>query len=252
MAKSIVVELAGVPVEVVCRTRENYEFLKGYETDKAPLAHVEPTDHDLESVGAFLRYFNESEGDLRHELTDVYVENFELESQLAMTLVPYGVLQLHASALCMDGEGYAFTAPSGTGKSTHSRLWREAFGDRVVMINDDTPLIRVEEDAVFICGCPWSGKHGIAANASAPLKAIVTLERGVENQIEKISAAEAFPVVFKQTRASGNRRILIKILDLERRLLERVKCFRLRCNMSSDAPLVAWRGLSQSTESHPF
>ena len=245
MAESIVVELAGVPIEIVCRTRETFNFLKGYATDKAPLAHIEPTNDDLEARSAFMRAFNENEGVSRYELTDLYVENTEIESQLAKTLVSYGILRFHASALCMDGEGYAFTAPSGTGKSTHSRLWREAFGDRVVMINDDTPLIRVEEDSVFLCGYPWSGKHGIEANVSAPLKAIVLLERGAENQIEKISAAEVFPYVFKQAHTSGRREALMKILTLERRLLERVKCFRLRCNMSPDAPLVAWRGLKQ-------
>ena len=245
MADSIVVELAGVPLEVVCRARENLELLRGYETDKAPLERVEPTDRDLEATSAILHFVRERNGGSSRELTDRYVENFELETQIVMTLAPYGILQLHASALCIDGEGYAFAAPSGTGKSTHSRLWREAFGDRVVMINDDAPLIRIEEDAVFICGSPWNGKHGIGTNASAPLKAIIALERGVENRIEKISAAEAFPVVFKQARASANRSALIKIMDLERRLLEKVKCFRLRCNMSSDAPLVAWRGLTR-------
>ena len=83
----------------------------------------------------------------------------------------------------MDGAAYLFTAPSGTGKSTHTRLWREVFGDRVWMINDDKPMLRISENLVTAYGTPWNGKHHISRNASAPLKAIVQLNRGKENII---------------------------------------------------------------------
>ena len=67
----------------------------------------------------------------------------------------------HSSALELDGEGYLFTALSGTGKSTHARNWRKVFGDRVTMINDDKPLIRRIGDEYYVCGTPWMGKSNI-------------------------------------------------------------------------------------------
>ena len=65
-----------------------------------------------------------------------------------------------------------FTAKSGTGKSTHTRYWLEAFGNRAAIINDDKPFIRLDTPAPMICGAPWSGKHGLDTNLSVPLAGI--------------------------------------------------------------------------------
>ena len=78
----------------------------------------------------------------------------------------------------MDGEAYIFTAVSGTGKSTHAMLWREVFGERVRMINDDKPLIRITpEGKAVVYGTPWDGKHHLSKNSAFPLKAICWLTR---------------------------------------------------------------------------
>lgn len=105
---------------------------------------------------------------------------------LAAALLYYNILLMHGSALCMDGEAYIFAAPSGTGKSTHARLWREVFGDRVWMINDDKPLVRVEEERAFVFGSPWCGKHKLGCNGSARLKAVVelTTDRNKHGHVE--------------------------------------------------------------------
>lgn len=98
------------------------------------------------------------------------------------------------SAVALDGQAYLFTAPSGTGKSTHTRLWREVFGERAVMVNDDKPLIQVREDAIYVCGTPWNGKHNLDSNQKVPIKGICLLERGTVNHIETISAADGVSV----------------------------------------------------------
>ena len=119
----------------------------------------------------------------------VYLENMSIQNILSKRLLDYNVLLLHGSALCMDGEAYIFTAPSGTGKSTHVRYWRETFGDRVWMINDDKPMIRMENGKATVYGTPWDGKHHLSRNASAPLKAVVWLKRDKENHIERLQIA---------------------------------------------------------------
>ena len=144
----------------------------------------------------------------------------------------------------MDGAAYLFTAPSGTGKSTHTRLWREVFGDRVWMINDDKPMLRISENLVTAYGTPWNGKHHISRNASAPLKAIVQLNRGKENIIEPMSNADAFTVVMKQALTSKTPSVMSRIIQLEKNLLNSVDFYKLSCNMEPKAAKVAWQAIS--------
>ena len=77
----------------------------------------------------------------------------------------------HSSCLELDGEGYVFSAVSGTGKSTHTALWRRHFGNRVTMINDDKPVIRKCDGKFYAYGTPWMGKADIGTNTKAPVKA---------------------------------------------------------------------------------
>ena len=117
-------------------------------------------------------------------------------------LVKFDGMMLHSSAVVMDGYAYLFSAPCGTGKSTHTSLWRKTFGeDRVLMLNDDKPALRLEDGRWYAYGTPWSGKHGLATNICVPLKGICILERGTENQIRQISAREALPMLMQMRSA---------------------------------------------------
>ena len=95
----------------------------------------------------------------------------------------------------MDSNGYLFTAPSGTGKRTHVRIWRQYFGDRVWMIDDDKPLLQINDSEIIVWGSPWNGKHRLGRNASAPLKAAIFLTRDTTNHIEPLETADAFEVL---------------------------------------------------------
>ena len=93
------------------------------------------------------------------------------------------VALMHGSTVAVDGRAYLFTAACGTGKSTHTRLWREVFGDRAVMVNDDKPFLKLTAEGVLAYGSPWTGKHGIGTNVCVPLSGICILSRGSENVI---------------------------------------------------------------------
>ena len=84
---------------------------------------------------------------LEEPYTRAYVEWIAIYRRLSDYVLQKDVLLFHSSALALDGQVYLFAAPSGTGKSTHARLWRETFGDRVVMVNDDKPLLKIAEGA---------------------------------------------------------------------------------------------------------
>lgn len=175
---------------------------------------------------------------------DYFLENSLIHEQIAKKLIDYNVLLMHGSTLCMDEKAYLFTAKSGTGKSTHARLWREAFGEKVRMINDDKPLLKIVNNKVTVYGTPWNGKHRLGSNASAELKAIIWLTRGEMNHIEQMAKAEIYPVILSQSYRSSDPAKMIKILALQRELTAAVEFYKLSCNMEKDAALTAYNGIN--------
>ena len=136
-------------------------FVQEYGLD--PQQPLQATDADIARVRG---YNAENPG----FFTDEYLESLALYENLTQLLLSRDVLQFHCSALAMDGRAYLFTAPSGTGKSTHARLWRQVFGPRVTMINDDKPLVRRQTDGSWrVYGTPYGGKHNLQTNTSQPI-----------------------------------------------------------------------------------
>ena len=246
------VALADIPIRVCCRYEENKTFLKEYLTDREPSFTVEPTEDDLQRIQRGFDQMAKIEGKEPQIYGERFLENNAIHALISEQLVRHNVLLLHGSALCMDGEAYIFTAPSGTGKSTHTRLWREVFGDRVWMINDDKPLLKVRHDDVLVYGTPWNGKHHLSQNAGAPLKAIVRLCRGEENHIEAIKKADAFPILMKQAFASENPASMAKILSMEKQILDTAAFYELHCNMLSEAAKVAWMGMNEGKDPQQY
>ena len=174
---------------------------------------------------------------------DGYLEELAVYRQIAERMPQYDTILFHSSVVAVDGEAYAFTAKSGTGKSTHARLWRELFKDRAVMVNDDKPLIRITETGAIVYGTPYNGKHRLGANIAVPLKAICILERAPENHIERISGADAYLTLLQQTYRPKNPDNTVKTLQLLDRLTKTVALYRLGCNMEPEAAAVSYNGM---------
>ena len=191
---------------------------------------------------------DELEGLPVRQLSDEVLEITALQRKVTECLFAYDTLLFHGSVVAVDREGYLFTAKSGTGKSTHTRLWREVFGNRAVMVNDDKPFLRIDENGVTAYGSPWMGKHGLGANISVPLKGICILERGEENRIAPISAAEALPMLFQQSQRPREGRNLPKYMELVDKLASGTNFYRMQCNMEPDAALTAYRAMSGKNE----
>lgn len=236
------VELAGIPVGISCRYAENRVFFKDYITDKAPAFTVCPADDDMRAADKMIKE------EYNAGYPDRVVENTALHYMIAERLADRDILLMHGSAICVDGKAYIFTAPSGTGKSTHAALWRKAFKERAYMINDDKPLLKITDGGVEVYGTPWNGKHMLGGNVHAPLKAVAELTRAKENSIEKISKSEAFAVLHGQSFRVENKLRMIKILGLEHKTVDRVKFYRLHVNMEPDAATVAYNGMNENEE----
>lgn len=150
----------------------------------------------------------------------------------------------HSSVVMVDGNAYIFTAPSGTGKSTHTRLWRELLGKRAVMVNDDKPIIRYEEGEFYVYGTPWNGKHNLGCNCRAKVKAICKLYRSKENQICKASKAEMLLTILNQTLRPEQEEDADKLLSLIEKMLCTVDIYTLGCNISKEAAKLSFSTMS--------
>ena len=159
-------------------------------------------------------------------------------------LLDYDGMRLHSSAVVVDGKAYLFTADSGTGKSTHTRLWLELFGDRAFILNDDKPALRLEDGVWYAYGTPWSGKHDISVDKKIPVAGIAAIERGEKNEIAPLGGIGGIHAILKQVnrpRAAGYREKLLELMD---KLFEQVPIWKLRCNMDPEAAIVAYEAMS--------
>lgn len=164
-------------------------------------------------------------------------------------LLKFDGMLLHASAVVMDGKAYLFSAPCGTGKSTHTALWRKVFGDdKALILNDDKPALRLENGEFFAYGTPWSGKTNQNLNMRVPIAGICMLERGAENKIERYSGAKAVHAVLSQTSRSKDPEFMKKLLDLLAVLFEKVPVWRMECNMNPEAAIMSYNAMSGGKE----
>ena len=161
-------------------------------------------------------------------------------SEFYRKLINLGGFMLHASAIVVDNKAYLFSAPSGTGKSTHTKLWQECFGDKAIIINDDKPAIRIEEGKCFAYGTPFSGKTDENLNLRVPLQAICMLERGIENRIDLITTKKAIPLILQQTILPRNQIMLEELFIMLEEVLKKVPIYRMKCNISKEAALMAY------------
>ena len=149
----------------------------------------------------------------------------------------------HASAISIDGKAYLFTAPSGTGKSTHARLLREKLGDRAFMINDDKPIVRRIDGEFYAYGTPWNGKHRLSTNCKVKIDGICKLHRAKTNGIEKADSRDMVITVLNQTLRFPDKDRTEKLLSFIDGLISSVKIYSRGCNMEKDAADVSYNGM---------
>lgn len=240
--------LAGVRIAVSALHEQTRNFCRDYLDEGPAELTVTVTQSDIAFERAKSAREDVLEGIPQREFTDAYLETLAVYRKIADAMLSFDTLLFHGSAIAVDGNAYLFTAKSGTGKSTHTRLWRKAFGQRAVMVNDDKPLIRLKDGVAWVCGTPWDGKHRLSTNIMVPLRGICILERGEENRIERLTAAEALPMILQQTHRPGDSAKLFSLLGLVERMMDAVTIHRLKCNMDPEAAQVAFDGMQRKDD----
>lgn len=251
-------KLADVAVQITSLYDEVQTMCDSYRTDEEPQLFITTTEADIRFEAQKSDEERREEGLPEYHYSAPYLETLAVYRQLATQILSHNVLLVHGSVIAVDGEAYLFTALSGTGKSTHVRLWRQLFGERGVMVNDDKPLIRVRTNTTLsetphsslfplpsslVYGTPWDGKHHLSNNISVPLKAIIHLQRGAENHIEQITPAEMLPILLQQTFRPSTAQGTLQVMQLLDALSKQVKFYSLHCNMEPEAAQVAYEGM---------
>lgn len=236
------ITLAGIPAEIHTLYSATKSFCQDYLSNDVPLLSITITQQDID----YERNKSVKESFLTdkpvHHYKDSYLETLAVYRKLTKKLLEYNIILFHGAVLTMNGMAYLFTAPSGTGKTTHIHLWKQVFGDSVSILNGDKPLLKITQDGIFACGTPWQGKENEGENKIVLLKAICILERSQTNQIESLTFSQALPVLFQQTYLPSETEALIKTMEIIKEL-HKVDLYRLICNMNPEAAEVAYAGM---------
>ena len=233
--------MAGRVIGVESLYPDVHDYCRGYEADGTPDFHVVISGADIEYEREKSRRVAVADGLPAVDYPDAYLEELAVYRKIAETMPRYGTILFHGSVIAADGQGYLFTAKSGMGKSTHTRLWRRMLGDRAEMINDDKPLLRMDDGFFTACGTPYNGKHRLGCNREVPLHALCILTRAKENRIVRISKQEAYPMLLQQVYRPADPAALKQTLVLIDRLAALTPLFRLGCNMEPEAAEIAYR-----------
>lgn len=194
--------------------------------------------------------FEISEQDIQFEINAVDGKCTRINAELAAALrkFAYWMLDskaflLHSSLIEVNGTGICFAAPSGTGKTTHTRLWKQLLGDNMTVINGDKPIIRFFENEKYPLGygTPWCGKERYGINGKVPIKHICFIERSDKNVCEKLEVSEILQLFFKQIFIKRqNPAMVSKTLKLADMFLNNLSVWKIKCNMDISAAKVAY------------
>lgn len=152
-------------------------------------------------------------------------------------------LLIHASLVRHKGKGYAFTAKSGTGKSTQVSNWLR-YIPHCDLMNDDNPIIRYIDGKVFIYGSPWSGKTPCYRNVKAELQGVAMIKRADNNRIEKLPPVMAYTTLLPScSTMKWDDRVYRANNDTVVKILEVTPIYNLFCLPDRESAEVALKGM---------
>ncbi|MBQ8371503.1 MAG: hypothetical protein IJX38_02300 [Clostridia bacterium] len=228
--------IAGLSVGIDNRYGYIERMAQDYLTDRPAVFTVRADEEEIRREG---------EQTPEQRYPDGYLESIVVYRKIAERLPEFDAFVFHGAVLNMDGVAYAFTARSGVGKTTHTRLWHTAFGDRVHYLNGDKPIIRFIDGVPYACGTPWKGKEGYGTNEMAPLEGIAFLKRGEHNEAYEVGEDKIVTFLMGQIyipkRADG----AMRVMRLANRLVGSVRLVELKCNMDVEAAYVSHAAMSK-------
>lgn len=212
-----------------------FDFCKEYSTDNKPDFFVETTEQKIDDEINMVD-FNPSRG---------YAESVCIYREIAEALPTYNRCVFHGAVIEYAGKGFMFTAPSGTGKTTHIRLWKKFLGDEARIVNGDKPILHIDNEKVTAYSTPYAGKEGYQNHSSVDLSAICLIKRGEQNRIERVNAGEYLTELIPQIYMPKTPSQTVKTLELLDNLLKSVDVYVLYCDISEEAFKTSFNALTK-------
>lgn len=220
--------------EITVQVTHTYEYLSllcaDYLSKKDPEIEIVISQEDIEAERVGPASLSQ----------DGYLESLAFYRKFCEMVSNRGIFLFHCCALEVEGKAYLFTANSGTGKSTHGRLWMEAFGEKVKVLNGDKPLIKQKNGKMYIFGTPFTGKERWGYNGSAPIAGVCFIRRSEKNSIERITSTQGMIKAYSQTLIPSDPESASVIIKELTYLLESVPLYSLGCNISLDAAKLSF------------
>ncbi len=234
--RKFVVKVADIPFGIECRCNAMLIMSKAYlAPSESPMFWISATDEEI---------VQEQEAAVEPVTAD-YAEVAILLKKLLEQILSLNAFYFHSAFIDYEGVGYAFAAKSGVGKSTHIKLWRTVFGEKVRIINGDKPIVRLIDGKFYAYGTPWCGKENYSINDRCELNKICFIERADTNHIVQIDPKDALVRMMPQLMMFSNGKRNLYMLEMIEQLLKYTEFFVLGCNISEDAARIAYNGMNQ-------
>ena len=222
----LVVEFNNVPIEVQKR-------FKDYESIEIPKESFSVTSEDIE----YEMCVAEGECSYINAVLTAFLRKF------VVWAIDYQALFLHSALVNVGGVGIAFSAPSGTGKTTHMRLWQKMLGEKLSIVNGDKPIVRFFENEEYPIGygTPWNGKEKYGNNSKVPIRHLCFIERAEKNSCERVESKQILELFFNQIYIPKNSALnILNTLNLADSFLKKVDVWIIKCNMDIEAAEIAY------------
>ncbi len=226
------VNFAELNIEINCKFNYTYNLCKDYFTDEKAQFSVAPSDEDID------KEIDISPFRPRRD----YAESICVYRQISEKMPIYNRIIFHGAVISYKNNGYIFTAPSGTGKTTHISLWTK-YIDGVEIVNGDKPLLRIE-NGVTAYATPYAGKEGYENHSSVDVKGIILIKRAENNRIRRVKSGEILTQLMAQLYLPEDAEATIKTLDLLDSLVKQVPLYVLECNISEEAVKTSFEELT--------
>ena len=223
------IKISGIPIAIYNHYNLAETICSPFMTTQKPVIAINVSSEEI------LREEGES---------SAHAELLCIHRKIALALLNYDAFLLHAAVVDIDGHGLAFSAPSGTGKTTRVLQWKDTFGERLKVINGDKPILRFVDDKLLAFGTPWMGKEGLGCNTSVPLENVCFLERSENVSVTLLNQKQIIPLLFRQVYFPKDKSQVEHYMNLMDRFTRQVSFYLLKCNLEKENPDKIWDEIS--------
>ena len=231
--QNFTIEIARIPIGIEYHFGSTRQLFRDYLTRKLPWVTVSASEEEMAREG---------------QETPEDNEQLCIYRKIALLMMDYDAFLMHAAVINIDGQGIAFTAMSGTGKTTRVMLWKKTFGRRMKVVNGDKPILRFMNGRLYAFGTPWMGKERMGENTSVPMKAVCFIQRGDTVSLQRMDAKDITQRLFTQVLVPNDAERMGVFMALMERFVQEVPFYLYTCNMYIEEPAKLWK---QIQEEHP-